>query len=102
MKPAPTDFIAYVRQEAAATPKVTWDGALASLVTYDFRARLYQITAPSVTIYGDQDGVFPPETQDSLRKMPGAQLPKVRAGVGHNVQWEDWVWTAGAIRASIP
>ena len=63
-------------------------GVLRALSITDWAPLARRITAPTLVIWGDQDGFFPAETQAALREvLPGARHETFE-GFGHNMFWE--------------
>ena len=75
--------------ELVKVPARVWREMFASLLHYDDTAELARITAPTLLIWGDADGLIGRGMQEQLaRRMPGAELV-VYPGVGHTPRWED-------------
>lgn len=87
--PVDEDFLARERAESAATPQHVWEGVLTALTITDWSAVAPQIGAPTLILWGDQDGLFGAPEQEALR----AALPQARfeafEGLGHNMFWEE-------------
>ena len=67
----------------AEVPEATYRATLATLATFDRRAQLPRIAAPTVLIAGEGDAVAPPRTMQRMADaIPGARLIVV-AGAGH-------------------
>lgn len=74
--------------ESAKLPARIWRQALDGLRAYDASARLAEISAPTLVLWGDRDTVFSRAEQDEiLAKMPAAKL-SVYDDVGHGLHWE--------------
>ena len=88
--PNPVDeaFLTRERAESAARPPEVWMGVLRALSMTDWAPLARRITAPTLVIWGDQDGFFPAETQASLRDVLPAARFETFAGYGHNMFWE--------------
>ncbi len=86
--PVPDAFLDIERAEGAAVPKQVWMGVLQGLTMLDWSLLAPRITAPVTVMWGDQDPLFGPESQDWVK----AALPKADhrtyAGAGHNIFWE--------------
>ena len=86
--PVDQDFIARERAESAARSQQVWVGVLVGLSLLDWTPLASRIAAPTLILWGDQDGFFGQAEEDALR----AALPKARfeafPGYGHNMFWE--------------
>lgn len=88
--PTPVDevFVRYEMRESAARPAHVWEGVLTGLTLADWGGLAARITAPTLILWGDQDGFFGAAEQEALQ----AALPSARfgafAGLGHNMFWE--------------
>ncbi|MDF3605388.1 alpha/beta hydrolase [Paracoccus sp. DMF-8] len=97
--PVPPDFLSREMAEAAAIPKHVWTGVLTSLTTHDWTMLAPRISAPTLVLWGDQDGLFGPESQAALHAaLPGADT-LTYPGLGHNFFWEQPDQAAGDIAA---
>jgi pimeloyl-ACP methyl ester carboxylesterase len=86
--PVEEDFLARERSESAARPPEVWMGVLTALSMTDWTTLAGRISAPTLIMWGDQDGLFGAETQEALRgALPGARF-ETFAGHGHNMFWE--------------
>ena len=86
--PVDEDFLTRERAESAARPPEVWMGVLTALSMTDWAPLARRITAPTLVIWGDQDGFFPAETQETLREVLPAARFETFAGYGHNMFWE--------------
>lgn len=86
--PVDADFLARERAESASRPPEVWMGVLRALSATDWRPLAPRIAAPTLILWGDQDGLFGAAEQEALR----AALPQARfesfEGRGHNMFWE--------------
>ena len=86
--PVPADFIDRERAESAATPKHVWTGVLEGLTMTDWSPYAERIEAPTLILWGDEDGLFGEASQKLVKQI----LPKARhetfEGYGHNMFWE--------------
>ena len=58
-------------------------------MTYDDLAELGRITAPTLLIWGDADGLVGRDMQElQAERIPGAEL-LIYPGVGHTPRWEN-------------
>jgi non-heme chloroperoxidase len=87
--------------ERTATPPDVWKGDLKSILSEDNSARLRDVRAPTLILWGEQDQVFIKEDQDRL----GAEIQTAKfrsyPRAGHTVQWELPVEVAADIRTFI-
>jgi len=74
--------------EACRIPAEVWQASLAGLATSAAPIETGPISAPTLILWGDRDGLLAPEGQQALAAaIPGARL-LVYEGVGHLVLWE--------------
>lgn len=86
--PVSAEFLTHERAESAAVPHHVWMGVLQALTVLDWSKLAPRIEAPTAILWGDQDGLFGPETQEKLRKtLPKAEFHQFD-GLGHNFFWE--------------
>jgi non-heme chloroperoxidase len=75
--------------ELLQVPARVWKETFAGLLAYDDLAELGRITAPTLLIWGDTDGLVGRDMQDTLAEgIRGAEL-RVYERVGHTPRWED-------------
>lgn len=75
--------------ELLKVPAPVWREMFAELLNYDDMGELGRITAPTMLIWGDADGLVPHEMQEQLKgRIRGAEL-LVYSGLGHTPRWED-------------
>jgi pimeloyl-ACP methyl ester carboxylesterase len=75
--------------ELLKVPARVWQQTFARLREYDDTAELSRISAPTLLIWGDADGLVGRPMQDLLTaRLPDASL-LVYPGVGHTPRWED-------------
>jgi pimeloyl-ACP methyl ester carboxylesterase len=86
--PVDEDFLSRERAESAARPAEVWMGVLQALSITDWGPMAGRITAPTLVMWGDQDGLFGAETQDALRAALPAARFETFEGYGHNMFWE--------------
>jgi pimeloyl-ACP methyl ester carboxylesterase len=87
--PVDEDFLSRERAESAARPQEVWMGVLRALSMTDWGPLAGRIAAPTLILWGDQDGLFGAESQEALRAaLPGARFETFE-GYGHNMFWED-------------
>jgi non-heme chloroperoxidase len=74
--------------ESLKGPAKTWKAAMRGILSFDSSAELSRITAPTVIIWGDQDGLCSRAEQEILLAgIPNSRLSVYR-GEGHVVNWE--------------
>jgi pimeloyl-ACP methyl ester carboxylesterase len=82
---ADQDGIARATGALAETPKEVYQATLRCLTTFDRRADLPNIAAPTLLIAGEHDPAAPPKTMQRMQDaIPGSRLVMV-AGAGHFV-----------------
>jgi pimeloyl-ACP methyl ester carboxylesterase len=75
--------------EVLKVPARVWREMFAGLMSYDDRADAHHITAPTLLIWGDADGLVGREMQAGLlRSLPDARLI-IYPGAGHTPRWEN-------------
>ena len=75
--------------ELLKVPAHVWQESFAALLEYDDLAELERITAATMLIWGDGDGLVGRHMQDRLAELiPNADL-LVYSGIGHTPRWED-------------
>jgi non-heme chloroperoxidase len=87
--PLPPDFLETMAEEARKVPLRVWRQSLAGMAAEDHAARLGEIEAPTLLIWGEEDPLLPPAEREKMaRQIPGARL-LVLPRLGHAVHWED-------------
>jgi non-heme chloroperoxidase len=87
-QPVPDEFMAQAIAESTKLPAHVWQAAVHGFVEADHLAGLGTVTAPTLVLWGDQDGFGTRHEQDLLAtNIPNAELT-VYAGTGHAVHWE--------------
>lgn len=87
--------------ELLKVPARVWQESFAALLNYDDVGELGRITAPTMLIWGDGDGLVGRQMQDQLTELiAGAEL-LVYSGIGHTPRWEDGPRFAADIAAFI-
>jgi pimeloyl-ACP methyl ester carboxylesterase len=87
--PIPSDFFEGVVEESLKVPAHVWKGALQAMLEDDETDRLHEISAPTLIIWGDQDGFAGRSDQALLTgAIPNARL-EIHPGIGHAPHWED-------------
>lgn len=85
--PVSADFIDRERAESAATPKHVWMGVLEALTMTDWSPYAARIEAPTLILWGDQDGLFE-GSQDLVKRVLPDARHETYQGYGHNMFWE--------------
>lgn len=86
--PVPQVFLDSAVSESRKLPADVWKGALAGLIATENAPRLGEIQAPTLVVWGDQDGIFLRGDQDALvAAIPNATLT-VYPQTGHALHWE--------------
>lgn len=88
--PTPVDeaFISRERGESAATPRATWMGVLRALTITDWSQAASRIDAPTLILWGDQDGFFGADSQEHIQETLPEADHITYEGHGHNMFWE--------------
>jgi non-heme chloroperoxidase len=94
--PVPEEFFAGLVSESLKVPARVWRDYWEGVVlTVDHTARLGEIGAPTLILWGEQDALLPPEEQERFAAaIPGA-ASKVYPETGHAVHWERPEWVMG-------
>lgn len=74
--------------EVLKVPARVWREMFAALLEYDDTAELARITAPTLLVWGDADGVVGRDMQDLLEERITDATLLVYPGVGHTPRWE--------------
>ncbi|MGH2488432.1 MAG: alpha/beta fold hydrolase [Candidatus Limnocylindria bacterium] len=83
------DVIEELVGELLTVPARVWREMFAGLLAYDDTAELERITAPTLLVWGDADGLVGRDAQEMLAgRLHNAELV-VYPGVGHTPRWED-------------
>ena len=100
--PVPEEFLERTVSEGLKVPARVWRGYYEGVVlTTDDRARLGEIGAPTLILWGEQDAVLPREEQERrAAAIPNATL-RVYPETGHLVHWERPEWVVRDLEAFI-
>lgn len=101
VQPAPSAFIDTVVWESLKVPARVWRAALQGLLEVDFSRELREIKAPSLIIWGDQDGMVSRAQQEALGLALKDSRLVVYPGAGHAVHWEEPAHVAADLVAFI-
>lgn len=97
--PVPADFLDRERAEGAKVPRHVWMGVLETLSALDWSLLAARIEAPVTVMWGDQDALFGPDSQEWVaRALPEADR-RGYPGLGHNFFWEQPDQVAGDLAA---
>ena len=95
------DLVDRLAGELLKVPAHVWQESFAALLDYDDRDELGRITAPTMLIWGDGDGLVGREMQEQLAALiPDTELV-VYSGIGHTPRWEDGSRFAADVTAFI-
>ena len=86
--PVPADFVDRERAESAATSHDTWMGVLRALTAMDLGKVAPMVKAPTLILWGDQDGFFDAASQEAVKAAYPAAEYQAYPGYGHNMFWE--------------
>ena len=87
-QPVPQEFLETAVGESLKLPAQVWKDVLDGLIATENAARLGEIAAPTLVIWGEHDGIFPRAEQDALAAaIPNATL-SVYPATGHAPHWE--------------
>ena len=87
--PVPEEFLSTAVSESLKLPARVWRDYIEGVILRpDHTARLGEINAPTLIVWGEQDAFFSREEQERLAAtIPDATL-KVYPETGHAVHWE--------------
>jgi pimeloyl-ACP methyl ester carboxylesterase len=95
------DLLDQMVGELLKVPARVWKEMFADLLTYDDLVELGSITAPTMLVWGDADGLVGRDMQELLAaRIRGAELV-VYQGVGHTPRWEDAKRFAGDVASFV-
>ena len=100
--PVPEEFLSTALSETLKVPARVWRGYMEGVVlTVDDTARLGEIDAPTLILWGERDVFLPREEQEwRAGAIPDATL-KVYPDTGHAVAWERPEWVVRDLEAFI-
>jgi non-heme chloroperoxidase len=88
-QPIPPDFLDMAVAESLKAPAEVWRAAFEGFLQDDVMPDLGKIAAPTLILWGDQDGFCSRAVQDALvAAIPRATLA-VYGGAGHATHWEE-------------
>jgi non-heme chloroperoxidase len=86
--PLPETFLEGLVAESGKLPARVWRDAADGLATFDDTADLERIAVPTLLVWGDRDGLLPPQEQQRLAgAIPGARS-QLYPETGHSPHWE--------------
>jgi non-heme chloroperoxidase len=86
--PLPETFLEGLVAESGKLPARVWRDAADGLAAFDDTADLGRIATPTLLVWGDRDGLLPPQEQQRLAAaIPGARS-RVYPETGHSPHWE--------------
>ena len=101
-KPVPPAFFATILAESLKVPAHVWRAALRGQLDEDVGPELATISAPTLVLWGEKDGIAGRSQQDLIAAgIPGADLISY-AGAGHGLHWEEPHRAAADIAAFLP
>jgi pimeloyl-ACP methyl ester carboxylesterase len=95
------ELVERLAEDLVKVPAHVWKEMFTGLMAYDDLGEIDRITAPTLLLWGDADGLVPRDMQTSLAgRIRGAEL-LVYHGVGHTPRWEDPARFAGDVAAFV-
>lgn len=88
-QPVSPSFIDTAVRESLKVPARVWRAALKCLIEADLSGELGKITAPTLTVWGDQDDMVSRSEQDALTAAIAGSRLVVYPGAGHAVHWDE-------------
>jgi pimeloyl-ACP methyl ester carboxylesterase len=85
----PPGLIDELVSEVRKVPARVWRATFQDLLTYDDLPELPRVTAPTLLVWGDQDGIVSRAMQERLLALLPASRLVVHAGAGHTPRWDD-------------
>jgi non-heme chloroperoxidase len=86
--PLPQPFLERLVADSRKLPARVWRDAADGLAAFDDTADLGRIATPTLLVWGDRDGLLPPEEQQRLATaIPGARSQSYPE-TGHSPHWE--------------
>ena len=83
------DLVDELANELMKVPAQAWKEMFVGLLAYDDLVELERITAPTLLVWGDADGLVDRDMQALLAERIGGAELLVYHGVGHTPRWED-------------
>jgi len=88
-QPVPPEFMETIVQESQKLPARVWKATVAGSLEDDFSGELSRIEAPTLLVWGDQDGMIPRSEQEAQTAAIAGSRLVVYEGAGHAVHWEE-------------
>ncbi len=88
-QPVPQAFMETVVRESLKLPAHVWRATVAGTLQDEFSEELGKIEAPTLLVWGDQDGMVPRGDQDAQTAAIASSRLVVYEGAGHAVHWEE-------------
>lgn len=86
--PIPPEFLDTAVSESLKVPIGVWQQAIAGLLSEDHTDQLSEIKAPTLILWGDRDGIFPLEDQQTLQTLIPHSILKIYSQTGHGLHVE--------------
>lgn len=88
-KPVPREFLEVVLEENLKLPARVWRDTTEGIMSEEFPGTLGRISAPTLIIWGDQDGLLSKRSQEEMAQViPDSRLVVLREA-GHLLYFED-------------
>ncbi len=88
-QPVPQEFMETVVQESLKLPARVWRAVVGGTLQDDFSEELNKIKAPTLLVWGDQDGMVPRSDQKAQTAAIAGSRLVVYEGAGHGLHWEE-------------
>jgi non-heme chloroperoxidase len=88
-RPIPPAFLDTVVRESLKVPARVWRAAFAGFFEDDFAAELGRISAPTLVLWGDRDGLARHADQEVLAAGIAGSRLEIYEGTGHALHWEE-------------
>ncbi|HMN31011.1 MAG TPA: alpha/beta hydrolase [Caldilineaceae bacterium] len=85
---APAEFMELIISESLKAPAHVWRQAFDGVLQEETTTSLAKIGAPTLILWGDQDGLFPRSDQETLISLLPKATLLVYEQAGHSLQWE--------------
>ena len=87
-QPVPQAFFETIVRESLKLPARVWREVVACSMQDEFSGKLDEIKAPTLLVWGDQDGMVPRSDQDAQTAAIAGSRLVVYEDAGHGVHWE--------------
>jgi pimeloyl-ACP methyl ester carboxylesterase len=88
-QPVPQAYLDAVVRESLKVPARVWQAALDGLLEADHSARLAEIEAPTLIVWGSKDAFCSRSDQAALAAVIAGSRLIIYSGVGHALHWEE-------------